>query len=65
MWSRHSHTLYSRNILPTNRLKFKCEDVEYKVLEYTKSIVDCNTLLAYPDFNKIEIQNDARTFQLG
>ena len=49
-----------------NKVKFKWTDVEQKTFKEIRNIVTGNTLLDYPDSNKIfEIHNIDRNFQLG
>ena len=66
MWSKHSHLLHPLTLLTSNNVKFKCTDIEKKAFDKIKFIVSCDTLSAYPDFNKkIDIHIYASDYHLG
>ena len=55
MWARGSHILHPLTALTSTRVKFKCTDIEKKSFDDIKRAVVHDTLLEYPDFNKILI----------
>ena len=66
MWSKQSHLLHPLTELTSNKVKFKCTDAEKKSFDDIKLAVACDTLLAYPYFNKCyDIHTDARNYQTG
>ena len=49
-----------------NQIHFKWTDFDKKEFDEIKQIVSCNTLVIYPDFNKLfGIHMDASDFHLG
>ena len=49
-----------------NKVKFKYTKTKQDSFEEIKRIVECDTLLAYPYFNKeFKIHNNVSDFQLG
>ena len=66
MCGKRSHLLHPLTALTSNKVEFKWTDVYQKAFDEIKLIVACDTLLAYPDFNKrFDIHMDAIEFQLG
>ena len=52
--------------LTSNKVKFKWTEVEQRTFKSIILTVDCNTLLSYPDFNKLfEIHTYFSNFQIG
>ena len=66
MWAKMSHLIHPLTALTSNKVNFKWTDVEQKAFDKIKGIVDCGTLLSYPDFNKrFNIHTDAIYYQIG
>ena len=53
MWAIRLHLLHLSTSLTSNKVKFKWTDVEHKSFDDIKRAVAHNTLLEYPDFNKL------------
>ena len=65
MWAIKSHLLQPLTSLTSNKVNFKWTDVEHKAFDEIKRTVAHNTLLVYPDFNKLfNIHTDASYHQL-
>ena len=52
MWAKPSHLLHSSTSLMWNKVKFIWTEVEHKVFDEIKHVLNRDILLAYPDFNK-------------
>ena len=52
IWAKQSHLLQPLTVLTSNKVKLKWTVVKQKVFDEIKWIVECDTLLIYPDFNK-------------
>ena len=66
MWSKRSHLLHPSTALTSHKVKFEWTDVEQKVFDDIKHAVSQDTLLVYPNFNKLfDIHMDAIDYQLG
>ena len=66
VWEKCSHLLKSLTALTSKKVKFKWTFAAQNTFDETKQIVNHDTLLIYPDFNKrFDIHTDARKFQLG
>ena len=66
MWDIRSHLLQPLTALTSEKVAFKLIYLEKKEFYGLKRIVACNTLLAYPYFNKIlDIHTGASDPQLG
>ena len=52
MFSIRSHLLYPLNALTSNKVMYKCTDVEQKEFDDIRRAVTHNPLLENPDFNK-------------
>ena len=66
MWSRLSHTLAPLTKITPSKVKFKWNKTKQDTFEELKLIVDRDTLLAYPDFNKeLKIHTNASDFKSG
>ena len=60
MWYRKSHLLHPLTALASNKVKFKWNDTEKKAFDDIKHAISQDTLLSYPDFNKLfDIHTDA------
>ena len=63
---RGSHTLDTLTKLMPSKVSFKWTEIKQRPFEQIKRILDHNTLLAYPYFNKrLYIHTDVSDFQLG
>ena len=61
IWDKQSHLLHHLTALTSHKVKFKWTDLEQKSFDDNKRAVSQDTLLAYPDFNRIfDIHTDAR-----
>ena len=66
MWIRRSEVLAPLSKLTSKTTKWQWTEVKQKAFEMIKHIISCETLLAYPDFNKpFNIHTDASHKQLG
>ena len=66
MWDKRSPLLHPFTTLVSNKVKFKWTDVEKKAFYEIKCKVIRDTLLIYPDLNKLfDIHTDSSGFQLG
>ena len=66
MWSKRSHYLAPLSRLTLNTVPFKWTETESKAFKDIKKMLCCETMLAFPDYNKaFEIHTDASTFALG
>ena len=66
MWAKQSYLLQPLTVLTSMKVKFKWTVAEQKSFDDIKLIVDCNTLLIYPDFNKrFDIHTGASQYLLG
>ena len=66
MWYRRSNLLKPLTTLTSYKVTFNWTYIEHKSFEDMKCIVSCNTLLAYPSFNKFfDIHMDTIDFQIG
>ena len=66
MWPRWSHALSPLARLTYIKNKFKWTQVEQDAFGKTKRIVECDTLLTYPDFNEeFKIHTDTSAIKLG
>jgi len=66
MWLRRSHVLAPLTALTSVKTKWKWTDEHQKAFDTMKRIMARETILAYPDFNKVfEIHTDASKTQLG
>ena len=66
MWAKQSYLLQPLTVLTSMKVKFKWTVAKQKSFDDIKLIVDCNTLLIYPDFNKYyDIHTGASEYQLG
>ena len=66
IWAKRSHILHPLTALTSNKVKFKCTELEQKAFEDIKRAVSQDTLLVYPDFNqRFDIHTDASDYQLG
>ena len=52
MWPRRPHTLAPLTIIISNKRKSKWNKIEQDEFNKIKRIMDCNTLLTYPDPNE-------------
>ena len=61
MWSRRSHILQTLIRLPSEKVKFKLKEVEHRMFDGAKQVVERTTLLDHPYFNnKFDIHTDVR-----
>ena len=66
MWKRRSHILAPLSRLISKTVKYKWTDVEQKAFEQAKRMIQQETMLSYPDFNKtFHVYADASKTQLG
>jgi hypothetical protein len=69
MWKRWSHILTPLKGLtkvPRGSKPFKWEEAQDKAFQEIKKLISKNTMLIFPDFNKVfEINKDASGYQLG
>ena len=66
IWARRLNLIRPLTALTSTKVTFKWTDVEQKAFDKIKWIVDRDTLLIYPDFNKrFDIHVGASDFQLG
>jgi hypothetical protein len=66
MWIRWSNILAPLSKLTSKTAKWQWTEVEQKVFETIKCIIERETLLVYPDFNMpFNIHTDASHLQLG
>ena len=66
MWDSCSHILDPLTNLTSSKVKFKWSDDKNNLYEHIKLIMDRNTLLYYPGFNKLfKKYFNATNFQLG
>ena len=61
IWDKRSHLIHPFPALTSNKLTLKWTDIEQETFDKIKSIVVCNNLLAYLDFNNFfDIHKAAR-----
>ena len=66
IWDTRSLLLPPLTALTSNKVNSKWTDVEKKVFDEIKDIVDCDTLLVYMDFNKhFNIHTDDSDYHIG
>jgi hypothetical protein len=68
MWKLWSHILtplMELTKVPRGSKSFKWQEAQDKVSQETKKLISKNTMLVFPDFNKVsEIHTDASDYQL-
>ena len=52
MWERRSHTLAPLTRITSSKVKFQWTKTKQDAFDEIRKTVACDTLLAYPDFNK-------------
>ncbi len=66
MWRRRSHISAPLTAMCSAKGKFVWHDKEQKAFEDIKTIISCDTLLAFPDYsNDFHIYTDSNDYQLG